>query len=86
VTRLLRFLDKFSDQIALVLDAKATELRERAAEHGMARYVEGYRDGYLKASIQAGLKVDADGKFVVDVTADNPYDDGISGFNRPPRL
>lgn len=76
---------KWVEALSRYLDAQAEHLREVTASHGMARYAEGYRDGFLAASIKAGLQVDEDGGFHALVSADNPYDDGMGGPNRPPQ-
>lgn len=57
MNRLLVYLNRLSDRVAVVLEAKAEQIREEAAEHGMARYAEGYRDGYEAAMVEAGQRV-----------------------------
>jgi hypothetical protein len=50
---LLAWLACVADAVTDVLYSKACQIREQTAEHGMARYAEGYRDGYNAAMTDA---------------------------------
>lgn len=43
--------------LSALLDAKAEQLREVTASHGLNRYAEGYHDGYKAAAEAAGIYV-----------------------------